>query len=41
MRVGILLNLIGMVLITAAVYLLGPLILGIDPGTVPEWAQGH
>ena len=41
MRVGILLNLIGMVLITIAVYVLGPLILGIEPGTVPDWARGH
>jgi len=41
MRVGIFLNLIGMVLITTAVYLLGPLILDIDLATVPEWAQGH
>ncbi len=41
MRVGIILNLIGMVFITAAVYLLGPLVLGIDPGVVPAWAQGR
>ncbi|MCP3918150.1 MAG: hypothetical protein GY711_21585 [bacterium] len=41
MRVGILLNLIGVVLITISVYLLGPLILGIEPMTVPDWAQGR
>jgi len=39
MRAGIVLNLIGMVLITAAVLLLGPALLGIEPGTVPEWAR--
>lgn len=37
-RGGILLNLIGMILITAAVYFLGHVI-GIDPGVVPEWAR--
>lgn len=41
MRVGIVLNLLGVVLITVAVYLLGPPILGIEPGVVPEWAQGR
>ncbi|MHC4846356.1 MAG: SLC13 family permease [Planctomycetota bacterium] len=41
MRGGILLNLIGIVLITAAVYLLGTTVLGIDPGVVPDWAQPH
>lgn len=40
-RGGILLNLIGMVLITAAVYFLGPVVLGIEPGSLPVWARGH
>ena len=39
-RGGILLNLIGIVLITAAVYLLGMSTLGIEPGTLPAWAAG-
>jgi len=41
MRGGIVLNLIGMVLITAAIYLLGTTVLGIDPGAVPDWARTH
>lgn len=41
MRGGIALNLAGALLITATVYLLGPLVLGIDPGTLPAWAGTH
>ncbi|MFH1688555.1 MAG: SLC13 family permease [bacterium] len=37
-RVGILLNLIGVVLITLFVYLLGPLVFEIDLGQMPAWA---
>jgi sodium-dependent dicarboxylate transporter 2/3/5 len=40
-RGGILLNLIGVGLITAAIYLLGTTVLGIDPAVVPAWANGH
>ena len=39
MRGGILLNLIGVVLITAAVYLLGTSVLGISLDGLPAWAQ--
>jgi len=39
MRAGLILNLIGMLLITAAIYLLGTGILGVDPGVVPDWAR--
>jgi len=37
-RAGILLNLIGIVLITAAIYLLGIPALGIDLAVMPDWA---
>jgi len=37
-RTGIVLNLIGIVLITAAIYLLGIPALGIDLGVLPDWA---
>jgi sodium-dependent dicarboxylate transporter 2/3/5 len=39
MRAGIILNLIGVVLITAFIYLLGLPVFGIDPGHVPLWAR--
>jgi sodium-dependent dicarboxylate transporter 2/3/5 len=39
-RVGVVLNLIGAVLITALVYLLGHFALGIDPTAPPAWANG-
>lgn len=39
MRAGILLNLAGIILITALIYALGPIMLGLDLGQVPEWAQ--
>ena len=38
-RAGILLNLIGILLITAAIYLLGIPALGIDLGAMPPWAR--
>jgi len=37
-RTGIWLNLIGILLVTAAIYLLGITVLGIDLGAMPEWA---
>ncbi len=37
-RVGIIMNLIGIVLITAAIYLLGLTVFNIDLGQVPKWA---
>jgi sodium-dependent dicarboxylate transporter 2/3/5 len=40
-RGGIVLNLVGVVLITAAIYLLGTTVLSIDPTLVPAWASGH
>ncbi len=39
-RAGIILNLIGIVLITAAIYLLGIAALGIDLSAMPDWAVG-
>jgi sodium-dependent dicarboxylate transporter 2/3/5 len=38
-RVGLILNIVGAVVITAATYLLGGPVLGIDFGTVPDWAH--
>ena len=38
-RVGIFLNIIGIILITAAIFILGPLTLGIDISVFPEWAK--
>lgn len=40
MRAGLLLNLVGIVLITLAIYTLGVGLLDIDPGGVPAWAVG-
>ena len=37
-RVGIVLNLIGSVLITIAISLVGRAVLGIEIGTKPDWA---
>lgn len=39
-RAGILLNLIGIVLVSAAIYLLGIAALGIEIGVMPSWATG-
>ena len=39
-RAGILLNLVGILLITAAIYLLGLVALGIDLNVMPDWAVG-
>jgi sodium-dependent dicarboxylate transporter 2/3/5 len=38
-RAGLTLNLIGVVIITAAVFLLGSAVLGIDVDVMPEWAR--
>jgi sodium-dependent dicarboxylate transporter 2/3/5 len=38
MRSGIIMNLVGVILITALLYLIGLPVFGIDPGTVPDWA---
>jgi sodium-dependent dicarboxylate transporter 2/3/5 len=38
MRIGIVMNLIGVVLITAMMYLLGLAVFNIDPGQLPDWA---
>ena len=37
-RVGIVINLVGVVLIATLFYVLGPAVLGIDLGSVPDWA---
>jgi sodium-dependent dicarboxylate transporter 2/3/5 len=39
-KAGFLLNLIGIALVTVAVYLLGMSALGIEPGALPAWAAG-
>ena len=38
-RIGIIMNLIGIVLITAAIYLLGLTVFDIDLGQMPDWAR--
>ena len=38
-RVGIFLNLIGAVVITLVFSAMGPLLFGIEPGVLPDWAQ--
>jgi sodium-dependent dicarboxylate transporter 2/3/5 len=37
-RVGIVLNLIGVIVISTAVYTIGTVVFGIEPGVVPDWA---
>jgi sodium-dependent dicarboxylate transporter 2/3/5 len=37
-RVGIVINLVGVVLIATLFYFLGPAVLGIDLGSIPDWA---
>lgn len=37
-RTGILLNLIGVVLVTAIIYFLAGPMLGLDPATPPAWS---
>jgi sodium-dependent dicarboxylate transporter 2/3/5 len=39
-RTGFLLNLVGVIVVTATVLLLGPLVLGVDFTTLPEWVAG-
>jgi sodium-dependent dicarboxylate transporter 2/3/5 len=38
MRAGIYMNLIGVVIITGLLYLLGLAVFNIDPAIVPDWA---
>jgi sodium-dependent dicarboxylate transporter 2/3/5 len=38
-KAGIVMNLIGVVLITALIYLVGTAVFNIDPGTFPDWAE--
>jgi len=38
-RAGVILNFLGAILITAAVYLLAQYVFNIDPGVFPEWAE--
>ncbi|UCE24691.1 MAG: SLC13/DASS family transporter [Candidatus Zixiibacteriota bacterium] len=40
MKVGIIMNLLGVVLITTMMYLIGVLVFGIDIGVLPDWAVG-
>jgi sodium-dependent dicarboxylate transporter 2/3/5 len=37
-RVGIVINIIGVLVITALFYIIGTAIFSIDPGVFPEWA---
>lgn len=39
-RIGLLINLVGIVVTTALFYLLGTVVLGIDLGAFPDWAVG-
>jgi sodium-dependent dicarboxylate transporter 2/3/5 len=39
MRSGIVMNLLGVLVITAAIFLLGLTVFGIDPGVLPVWAK--
>ena len=38
-KAGIVMNLIGVVLITALIYLVGTAVFNIDPGSFPDWAE--
>jgi sodium-dependent dicarboxylate transporter 2/3/5 len=38
-RVGIFLNLVGAVVITLVFRAMGPLLFGIEPGVLPDWAR--
>jgi sodium-dependent dicarboxylate transporter 2/3/5 len=38
-RVGVFINLIGIVMITLLFYIIGTAVFSIDPGVFPEWAQ--
>jgi sodium-dependent dicarboxylate transporter 2/3/5 len=40
-RTGIILNLVGVVLVTATTWILGRIVLGIDLATMPDWAVLH
>ena len=38
-KTGIIINFIGVILVTLTFYLIAAPVLGIDPGTVPAWAE--
>ncbi len=38
-KAGIIMNLVGVILITALIYLLGTAVFNIDPGQFPDWAN--
>jgi sodium-dependent dicarboxylate transporter 2/3/5 len=38
-RAGLLVNLVGIALITALAYLLLPVVFGLEPGRIPDWAR--
>jgi sodium-dependent dicarboxylate transporter 2/3/5 len=38
-RVGVFINIIGVLVITALFYIIGTAVFSIDPGVFPEWAQ--
>ena len=38
-RVGIVLNIIGVIIITVLFYIIGTVVFSIDPGVFPEWAK--
>jgi sodium-dependent dicarboxylate transporter 2/3/5 len=38
-RVGVVINIIGVLVITALFYIIGTAIFSVDPGVFPEWAQ--
>lgn len=38
-RVGVFINLVGIIIITALFYIIGTTVFSIDPGIFPEWAQ--
>ena len=38
-RVGVVLNVVGAVMITAAIAVVGRVVLGIEVGVMPDWAK--
>jgi sodium-dependent dicarboxylate transporter 2/3/5 len=38
MKVGIIMNIVGVILITTMMYLIGVAVFGIDTGVLPDWA---
>ncbi|UCG60402.1 MAG: SLC13/DASS family transporter [Candidatus Zixiibacteriota bacterium] len=41
MKAGIIMNIVGVILITSLMYLIGVLVFGIDLGVMPDWAASH